>query len=439
MLFLPPFSRAARASAVCAGAALVAGAAAVSLPSAAMAVPGHSAGGHASAVEPERKVPVRFATYNASLNRASEGSLVRELSTPDSEQARKLAEVIQINAPDVLLVNEFDYDAGHRAADLFRTNYLEVGQNGQRPVQYPYVYVAPSNTGVESGHDLNNDGRVGGPGDAQGFGYFEGQYGMVLYSRYPIDAERVRTFQNFLWKDMPAALLPDDPANQGPADWFTPAELEIVRLSSKSHWDVPVRIGGTTVHVLASHPTPPVFDGDEDRNGRRNSDEIRFWADYISGGKASRYIYDDAGRPGGLPPRERFVVMGDQNSDPLDGDSLPGSIGQLLSHPRVQDPEPAAEGAAEASALQGGVNEDHRSEPRHDTADFEDQGTGNLRADYVLPSRNLAVRDSGIFWPRAGRPGSELTGIYPFPTSDHRLVYADVVLPPRRDRPEAGR
>jgi hypothetical protein len=278
MLFLPPFSRAARASAVCAGAALVAGAAAVSLPSAAMAVPGHSAGGHASAVEPERKVPVRFATYNASLNRASEGSLVRELSTPDSEQARKLAEVIQINAPDVLLVNEFDYDAGHRAADLFRTNYLEVGQNGQRPVQYPYVYVAPSNTGVESGHDLNNDGRVGGPGDAQGFGYFEGQYGMVLYSRYPIDAERVRTFQNFLWKDMPAALLPDDPANQGPADWFTPAELEIVRLSSKSHWDVPVRIGGTTVHVLASHPTPPVFDGDEDRNGRRNSDEIRFWA-----------------------------------------------------------------------------------------------------------------------------------------------------------------
>ena len=32
------------------------------------------------------------------------------------------------------------------------------------------------------------------------------------------------------------------------------------RLSSKSHWDVPLSIGGRTVHFLVSHPTPPVFD-----------------------------------------------------------------------------------------------------------------------------------------------------------------------------------
>ena len=53
------------------------------------------------------------------------------------------------------------------------------------------------------------------------------------------------------------------------------------RLSSKSHWDVPIRIGRETVHFLVSHPTPPVFDGPEDRNGTRNHDEIRFWADYV--------------------------------------------------------------------------------------------------------------------------------------------------------------
>jgi hypothetical protein len=46
-----------------------------------------------------------------------------------------------------------------------------------------------------------------------------------------------------------------------------PEELEVFRLSSKSHWDVPIVIGRKTVHFLVSHPTPPVFDGPEDRNG----------------------------------------------------------------------------------------------------------------------------------------------------------------------------
>lgn len=372
------------------------------------------------------KQDVRFATYNASLNRAAEGALVEDLSTGGNEQARNIAEVIQINNPDVVLLNEFDYDADHRAAELFRTNYLEVSQNGKTPVRYPYVYTAPSNTGVPSGMDLNNDGTVGGPDDALGFGQFEGQYGMVLYSKYPIDTENVRTFQNFLWKDMPDALLPDDPATSRAADWYTDEELAVVRLSSKSHWDIPVTVGGSTVHVLASHPTPPVFDTEEDRNGRRNSDEIRFWMDYIRGGEDARYIYDDDGGRGGLDRRADFVVLGDLNSDPVDGDSLPGSISQLLELKELQDPEPAAEGAAEASVLQGRVNSGHRGDPALDTADFEDADAGNIRVDYVLPSKSLKVRGAGIFWPQAGTPGSELTGVFPFPTSDHRLVYVDV-------------
>lgn len=380
----------------------------------------------ADGTKSEGKVRVRFATYNASLNRASAGALVKDLSTGADKQARNIAEVLQINNPDVVLLNEFDYDADHLAADLFRTNYLEVSQNGKTPVKYPYVYTAPSNTGVPSGMDLNNDGTVGGPDDALGFGQFEGQYGMVLYSKYPIDADNVRTFRNFLWKDMPGALLPDDPATSGAGDWFSDEELNAVRLSSKSHWDVPVKIGGTTVHVLASHPTPPVFDAEEDRNGRRNSDEIRFWADYIRGGSAARYIYDDDGARGGLNRRAEFVVLGDLNSDPLDGDSLPNSIGQLLDLKEVQDPEPAARGAAEASTLQGRANLEHAGDPALDTADFEDADAGNIRVDYVLPSKGLKVRESAIFWPPAGSPGSELTGVFPFPTSDHRLVRVDV-------------
>ncbi|HLL63316.1 MAG TPA: endonuclease/exonuclease/phosphatase family protein, partial [Propionibacteriaceae bacterium] len=213
---------------------------------------------------------VRFATYNASLNRAAAGHLVSDLSTPDNTQARNIAEVLQRVRPDVVLLNEFDYVENYRAVDLFRSNYLERSQQGARPIRYPYAFTAPSNTGVPTGLDLDRSGTIGGGNDAYGFGEFPGQYGMVVLSRYPIDHDRVRTFQTFRWADMPGALLPDDPATADPRDWYSPEILEIFRLSSKSHWDVPVRIGRRTVHVLASHPTPPTFDGPEDRNGTRN-------------------------------------------------------------------------------------------------------------------------------------------------------------------------
>jgi len=373
---------------------------------------------HTKSVEQET---VRIATYNASLNRSAAGELLSDLSTPENQQARNIAEVIQRNDPDILLLNEFDYVEDYAAVDLFRQNYLQVSQNGQDPVEYPYAYTAPSNTGIDTGVDLNNDGVLGTGDDTFGFGLFPGQYGMVVLSKYPIDTASVRTFQNFLWKDMPGNLMP--------TDYYSAEAQELLRLSSKSHWDVPVKVGNKTVHVLASHPTPPSFDGPEDKNGKRNFDEIRFWADYVAGGPQASYIYDDGGDRGGLKPGSRFVVMGDQNSDPRDGDSWPGAIDQLLGHPRIQDPLPASAGAVEAAALQGGANISHLNDPRFDTADFNDNpAPGNLRADYVLPSRNLLVRAAGVYWPKRGEPGSELTGEFPFPTSDHRLVWTDVQL-----------
>lgn len=143
----------------------------------------------------------------------------------------------------MLLINEFDYVPDNLAATLFQQNYLGVSQNGAPPISYPYVYVAPSNTGVPSGFDLNNNGVVSGPDDAYGFGFFPGQFGMALFSKYPIDMANVRTFQTFLWKDMPGALLPDDPNTASPADWYNSEELAVFRFSSKSHWDMPILVG----------------------------------------------------------------------------------------------------------------------------------------------------------------------------------------------------
>jgi 3-phytase/alkaline phosphatase D len=403
---------------------------------------------------------VRFATFNASLNRnfapGTAGSLVDDLSTPANTQAQTVAEIIQRTRPEVLLLNEFDYDdlgpsGSSLAAQLFQDNYLSVPQNtlnlaeGGDPIYYPYRFVAPSNTGIHSGFDLDNNGLidpVSSPfnfvyaGDSLGFGWFPGQFGMAVLSMYPIDAAEVRTFQTFLWKDMPSALLPFDPATG--ESWYSEEELEVFRLSSKSHWDIPVEIGHKTVHFLVSHPTPPVFDDPPsfppgvDFNGRRNHDEIRFWADYISPGQGD-YIYDDAGNVGGLKPGSIFVIAGDQNSDPYDGDSIPGSAQLLLDHPLVSDRvTPSSQGGVDRAAAQPG-NETHIGNPAYDTADFSEPpfGPGNLRADYVLPFVNLRIVDAGVFWPADDDPLSGLTGTGIFgdpnqqPSSDHRLVWID--------------
>jgi 3-phytase len=392
-----------------------------------------------AAAQADRDDTVRFATFNASLNRNFDGQLQTELSSPGNTQAEVIAEIIQRSNPDVLLINEFDYDAANIALDGFADNYLAVAQaDGVEGIDYPYRFTAPSNTGIHSGFDLDNSGTIDPvatpfnsvyANDAFGFGWFPGQFGMAVYSKYPIDFDSIRTFQTFLWKDMPGALLPDDPATSAPADWFTDEELDVVRLSSKSHWDVPIRVGKRAVHFLVSHPTPPVFDGPEDRNGTRNFDEIRFWADYVSPGQ-SGYIYDDNGQAGGLQPGQMFVIAGDQNSDPLDGDSIPGAIQQLIEHPLVNtEVTPSSEGAVEQAALQGGANVSHLSDPQFDTADFSDSAPGNLRADYVLPRKNMQISDAGVFWPLSTDPNFGLVGTFPFPSSDHRLVWVDLRLP----------
>lgn len=358
---------------------------------------------------------VRFATYNASLNRFNAGDLLADLQTVAAggsvAQVEAVLEIIARNDADVLLVNEFDYDpaAAELMADL---------------TGYDHHFTAPSNTGVPSGYDLNNDGVVGGPDDAFGFGFFPGQYGMLVLSHYPLpDA---RTFQEVLWADMPGARLPELDGEP----WYSDEELQVLRLSSKSHWDVTVDVPGRhDVHLLASHPTPPVFDGEEDRNGLRNADEIRFWADYTLPG-SSRWIVDDDGTRGGLEPGARFVIAGDLNSDPADGDSLPGAAQQVLEMPRVNTSvTPTSAGAVEQAILQDANNV--VATAQYDTADFGEAqfgGPGNLRVDYVLPARPLGIADAGVDWPLSDDPDFAEVGVFPFPASDHRLVWVDVIV-----------
>ena len=379
----------------------------------------------ADSVQPVTPDSLTVATFNASLNREAPGELINDLATPHNAQASNVAETIQRVDPDILLINEFDYDASGAAVDLFRSNYLEVPHNGAQPVSYPYAWSGPVNTGEPSGFDLDGDGTTTGPADAWGFGKFPGQYGFVVYSKYPIKAEQVRTFQHFLWRDMPGALLPSNADGTG---WYSDEALDGFPLSSKTHADLPVDVDGTTIHVLAAHPTPPSFDGAEQRNKKRNFDEIRLWADYVS--NRADYLYDDNGARGGLSADANFVILGDYNSDPLDGDSYPGAIDQLLTNSRVLDTAPTSLGGQREAELQGGANLEHRTEPKYDTGDFNDTPRpGNLRIDYVLPNTGTEVEDAGVFWPTREDEAFRLTGLYPFPTSDHRLVWSKLRFP----------
>lgn len=371
----------------------------------------------------EQVAVTRFATFNVAMNRANAGELLAELRGGVSVQGKRLAEIVQRVQPDVLLLCEVDRDDAAAAAAVFAREYLAVSQNGLRPIDFPYSFCPPVNTGEASGQDLDGDGKLGGPGDAYGYGAFPGQYGMVLLSRHPILLDRVRTFRLLPWCAMPDALRP-----QG---HYSDAQWRALRLSSKTHADVPLGIGdpqrgGRVVHALCSHPTPPVFDGAEDRNGCRNHDEIRFWVDYLTPDRAA-WIVDDEGRTGGLAPDADFVVLGDLNCDPEDGDGQRAALRSLLVHPRVLDPTPRSAGGDEQSKRQFGVNAQHGGDPRLDTGDFADahgQGPGNLRVDYVLPSRTLPVARSGVFWPAGREPGAALVEV-----SDHRLVWVDVIGP----------
>jgi endonuclease/exonuclease/phosphatase family metal-dependent hydrolase len=185
--------------------------------------------------------------------------------------------------------------------------------------------------------------------------------------------------------------------------WYEPDEWQSFRLSSKSHWDVPVRLpDGTVLHLLASHPTPPAFDGSARRNERRNHDEIRLWVDYLSN---EAYIEDDSSRGGGLAPGAPFVVLGDLNADPENDGTFRQAIRALVSHDRVHpDATPTATTAGQAA---------------FSNLDPDDTARWGKRVDYVLPSASLSIDTSGVWRPVA--PDTTAP-----PVSDHFPVWVDI-------------
>jgi len=313
-------------------------------------------------------------------------------------------DVLATARPDIVALQGLDYDLD----GLVLTALAE--RLRARDLDYPHLFALRPNTGLRTGLDLDGDGRTGGPGDAQGFGFFAGQGGMAILSRFPVVTSDLRDFSALLWRDLPGATLPEKDGQPFPS----PEAQALQRLSTTGHWDVPVQVGDAVLHLLTFHASPPVFDGPEDANGLRNRDELRLWS-----------LYLDGALPGAPPPDGRLIVLGDANLDPEDGDGRSAAMAAFLADPRLTDPLPSSRGGVAASAAQGGLNASQKGDPALDTVDWpEADGPGNLRVDYVLPSADLKVTGAGVLWPADG-PLAETVAT----ASRHRLVWVDIALP----------
>lgn len=315
---------------------------------------------------PAQAETLRVATYNAELTRDGPGLLLRDIARGEDVQVAAVLQVIAAADADVVLLTGVDFDY-----NLVALTALNDALGDRR---YANLFALPPNTGMATGLDLDGNGRLGEARDAMGYGRFAGAEGMAILSRVPLG--QVTDLSALLWRDLPGQIAPD-----------MPAEIAAMqRLSTTGHWIVPLPDTGIT--LLAWSATPPVFDGPEDRNGRRNHDEAALWLRLLDGAL-------DVPAPEGP-----FVALGVSNLDPVDGDGRTDAMLDLLA--RTQDVGTG------------------------DTADFTaSNGPGNLRVDYVLPSPDLAVTASGIIWPPSDDPFAAVVAA----ASRHRLVWVDITLP----------
>jgi 3-phytase len=368
---------------------------------------------------------LRIASFNIKELSTEKLIDVDENGVGRNPQLRAAAGIIQEIRPDVLVLNELDQDyedvrRGLAGIDENARRFIQAYLNrGEDAIDYPYVFVPPSNKGVLTGYDLDGDGVRSTMADVGSWSYARdcftwgthpGAFSLGVLSKFPIDTSRIRTFQHFLWKDLPGHHMPPD--------YYPVGLAKIYRLSSKTHADVPVILGEDTLHVLVSVPTPPQFDGPEDRNGRRNFDEIKFWVHYVENDSS---LYDDRGRHGGLEAGREFLIAGDLNASPFSKTMYDDrrSIEQLLNHPKIRDTGErlVSEGGAEGRDIGPSMHYERS------TASFGEDDY-RTRIDYLLPGVDLEVVGGGVFWPSSKEDpeGHRLA----LDASDHRLIWIDI-------------
>ncbi|MGR3492418.1 MAG: endonuclease/exonuclease/phosphatase family protein, partial [Shimia sp.] len=145
-----------------------------------------------------------------------------------------IAEWVAEISPDILVLQSVDWDLTGATAQAMADR-----------LGYPHSFQRKPNTGIDSGLDLDKDGRLDRPRDALGYGGYTGEGGMLILSRHPF-GEGAIEFTDLLWADLPFASMPD---------WYGAEARAVLPLSHVAHWMVPVEVGDRTLTVMTWHAT----------------------------------------------------------------------------------------------------------------------------------------------------------------------------------------
>lgn len=331
---------------------------------------------------------LRVMVYDTALSGKGPGLLLRDLER-DGERPRAVAKIIALHPPDVLLLTGVDHDRDGQTLTALAA-FLD-----RHGLAFPFRYSGPQNQGLPSGADLDGDGRADGPDDDIGFARFPGADGMAILTRHPIATDVVRSWTRLPWAVVPDAAMPLQ-ANRAP---FFPTSIgDVLPVAARGLWAVPIDAPCGRLTLLFGYGPPPIYDGPEDRNGKRGGAHARFWRALIAGAG----LADDAGDARPLNTGA-FVLGGNFGIDPGRGEGDRAAMRALLAAP-----------ALARWAPHGRMGEA--------TADYR---IGPMRTDYLLVSAGLTVTGGGVDWPDPESAAGRIAAT----AGHHRPLWADIACP----------
>ena len=350
---------------------------------------------------------------------------LREMSTAKlldgaDEQAGAAAEVIARFAPDIISINELQFDiegipslGSPGAPSSTQPGTFDGGAGNAKRLAdrvaavnaaaaFPHTAITLGNSGFTwAGPTLGNPSFV-----LRGWGDWPGRFNSAILTKFPIAYDKIRVINEFAWDALPGNSIEKMKTAIGTG---VPAGFP---LFEKGIVVVPVEVApGALLYMVMHHPVAPAF---EAINPYRHFDELQ-----------GLKLFLDGKLPGvePLPAGAKFVLIGDLNADPEDGDSLDGGIEPILSHPALNVFFPSGAGTkgknGQYNTYLSGCGKDDGSTVDDPTTKFQ------MQLDYVLPSKTFGAAKVGeVFFPdfQAQKADFQLA----CKASDHRLVYVDV-------------
>lgn len=350
---------------------------------------------------------------------------LREMSTAKlldgaDEQAGAAAQVIAKFAPEIISINELQFDiegipslGSPGAPSSTQPGTFDGGaQNAKRLAErvaalnpaaaFSFTVLTVGNSGFKwAGPTLGNPSFV-----LRGWGDWPGRFNSAILTKFPIAYDKIRVINEFAWD-----ALPDNSIDKMKTEIGTSVPAGFP-LFEKGILVVPVEIApGQLLHMVMHHPVAPAF---EAINPYRHFDELH-----------GLKLFLDGTLPGvePLPVGARFVVIGDLNADPEDGDSLDGGIEPILGHPALNVFFPAGSGTkgtnGKYNTYLSGCGKDDGTTVDDPTTKFQ------MQLDYILPSKTFGAAQVGeIFFPDFQSQKADF--LLACQASDHRFLYVDV-------------